>query len=105
MGPSILQTKSFTQSYNGLINVIITDCEISQAFDPQPHFTQKHPRFYKYKGLWDTGATNTVITSKVVKELGLIPTGFIDTYNANGSCVVNTYFINIKLPNGVGFHT
>ena len=52
-------------------------------------------------GVWDTGATNTAITKKVVDNLELIPSGKTLVNTAAGTTIQNTYTIDIKLPNGV----
>ena len=101
---SILNTKSFTVKYPGISNMLISECGICASYNPEIDKTP-HPDIKKYNGLWDTGATGTVITKKVVEELGLIPTGLTHSYNANGSCIVNTYLVNVALPNGVIIHT
>jgi len=51
--------------------------------------------------IWDTGATNSSITSNVVAALGLIPTGIAEVYTANGIAFQKTYTVDIGLPNGV----
>lgn len=51
--------------------------------------------------LWDTGATNTCISVEVVNNLGLIPTGKMNIKTPSGSSQVNTYLVNIILPNNV----
>ena len=57
-------------------------------------------------GIWDTGATNTIITRKVVQELNLQPSGR-ETVQAVGAgdqiheFEANTYLINVYLPNNV----
>ncbi|OJU35114.1 MAG: hypothetical protein BGN96_05125 [Bacteroidales bacterium 45-6] len=98
----ILTAQAFTVKYPRGTNVLITSCLISKAFNPNTH-PSLHPTANHYQGLWDTGATNTVITQRVVDELGLIPTGVSNSFHANGQTRVNTYLINIVLPNGVGF--
>ena len=57
--------------------------------------------FYKYKALWDTGATNCVITPKVVKELGLVPSGVSQNRHAGGMSDVNIYYVDLRLPNNI----
>jgi len=54
--------------------------------------------------LWDTGATGTCISKEIATKLGLIPTGkkFIQT--PSGRSQVNTYLINITLPNNVNIN-
>lgn len=51
--------------------------------------------------LWDTGATGTCISLDVVKELSLVPTGKKNIKTPSGSTEVNTYLINVMLPNNV----
>ena len=53
----------------------------------------------KYTGLWDTGAMGSVVSSKVAKELGLIPTGKKEAHTANGSAIQNEHLVHIQLPN------
>lgn len=51
--------------------------------------------------LFDTGATNTCISDRIVKSLDLISTGEKDTGTANGPITCNTYLVDIELPNQV----
>jgi len=79
---------------------IITECVVAEAFNPA---ILPHPKSIQYNALWDTGATNTVITKKVATELNLTPRGKITSFHADGQTDVETYYINIMLPNNVGF--
>ena len=54
-----------------------------------------------FKGIWDTGATGSVITPKVVDHLKLKPTGKKKVNTANGSDIKDTYLVNIALPSNV----
>jgi predicted aspartyl protease len=101
---SILNTSSFTVGYDRIANVLSSECGVCMSFDPKKE-TGIHPRIEKFNAIWDTGATNSVITKSVVDKLGLISTGFAKVYHANGSEVVNTYNVNIALPNNVEFHS
>ena len=51
--------------------------------------------------IWDTGATSTAITKKVVDTLGLSPTGLAKVNTANGLATQATYTIDVKLLNNV----
>jgi len=53
------------------------------------------------QAIWDTGATNTAVSSNVVGQLGLIPTGVVTAQDANNAYQTNTYLIDIGLPNGI----
>ena len=55
----------------------------------------------QYVAIWDTGATNSVITKRVVDDLNLKPISLIETHHAGGTSMANVYLVNIALPNGV----
>ena len=54
--------------------------------------------YKNFKGLWDTGATHTVISAKAVRLLRLIPVGKTRVLHAQGEDTVPTYYIYMKLP-------
>jgi len=90
---------SFTRKARGRTNVLISPVFIgdviveSKTEDPFDH--------KEYEGIWDTGATGSVITSKVVKECGLKPTGGTWVQLAGKKDFQNTYLVSIGLPNRV----
>jgi len=96
----IIPVNSFTINYPEIRPAIITECGISLPFDPQKG--GKHPPILKYNALWDTGATGTVITQKVVDELGLKPTGRTKVRGVNTEKETFKYLVNVLLPNNVG---
>ncbi len=53
------------------------------------------------KGLWDSGATRTCISSNIVNALKLIPIGKATNQTAGGTRNVNVYLVDIILPNNV----
>ena len=55
----------------------------------------------QFDAIWDTGATNSVITQAVVGACGLLSTGVGKVYHVSGSSVVETYLVNILLPNNI----
>lgn len=56
-----------------------------------------------FAAIWDTGASATAISQKVVETCGLAPTGMTMVQTAAGLEPAETYVINIGLPNNVGF--
>lgn len=52
------------------------------------------------KAVWDTGATETMITTNIVKELYLKPLGQIQVYSFYGVETTNVYLVHIGLPTG-----
>lgn len=55
------------------------------------------------KAIWDTGATASVITQRVADKLGLKPTGIVEVHTAAGKTLADVHYVNIWLPNHVGF--
>ena len=55
----------------------------------------------EFIGIWDTGATGSVITSRVVEKLGLKAIRVTEVHHAGGTSVSNVYLVNIALPNNV----
>lgn len=92
--------QAFTFKADGLVRHLKTSCGISEAYDPKLN-NGKSPVIKRYEAIWDTGATNTVISAKVAADLGLKPTGLITSYHAGGVDQVPTYLINVYLPNSV----
>jgi predicted aspartyl protease len=94
--------KAFTLKFNGNIaRTLITECGVCRAFDPLSR--AKHPEIAKFNGLWDTGATGSVISKNVVDALNLKPISKAKVFHANGESLVNVYAINLFLPNQVAF--
>jgi hypothetical protein len=86
-----------------LLNVLSNQCSVSIAFDPASGGIQ--PPFNQFDAIWDTGATNCVITQEVIDKCGLIATGVAQVHGVHGPELSETYLVNIALPNGVVFPT
>lgn len=91
--------QSFTVEYTNRVPQLLTECGVCEAYIPIPGKTA--PRVFKFKALWDTGATCTTISENVIKALGLIPIGFGDVSHAGGTRKSGLYRVNIALPNGL----
>lgn len=88
---------AFTLKSSGILNMLQTDALILSKFrNPENPYTPK-----MWRGLWDTGASRSSITQRIVDDLSLIPIGKNNVSTANGIVPVNTYFVDIGLPNGV----
>lgn len=87
---------AFTYTANGRANVLLSKVKVSANKELFSEAKEK-----EFNAIWDTGATNTAISKKVVEACGLIPTGQATSNTANGECVVNTYLIDVGLPNNV----
>lgn len=85
------------KSNNGFLNMLKTDTLVlSTVRESNKPFTPK-----LWRGLWDTGASKSSITQRIVDDLNLIPVGNANISTANGLVTVNTYFVDFGLPNGV----
>lgn len=94
----------FSSKANGLIRELKNDVFVSEAYKPEANVPP--PPREKFVCLWDTGATNTVITKKVVDTLNLPPSGrtvvrTVGQGNDFNEYEVNTYLVNLSLPNNV----
>ncbi len=60
----------------------------------------------KFMGVWDTGATMTVISQKIVDQLELKDViDEVDTHSADGPGKADAYYVDVGLPNHVGFRS
>ena len=74
---------------------------MSPAWDPKGN--DPPPPLVKFKAVWDTGATNSMITQAVIDACGLKPVSTTTVSHALGDTEdVEVFLVNIGLPNGVG---
>ena len=64
------------------------------------HVTERHG---EYKAIWDTGATNTVISQELIRALALEPIGVTLVNTSGGIRQSYTYLIHLTLENRVQF--
>ncbi len=91
---------AFTTRYNGRTRALQTKIGIFLPITQEEAQAQK-PKILEYVGIWDTGATNSVITKKVADDLNLKPINVAEVHHAAGISIANVYFVNIILPNSV----
>ena len=89
---------AFTKEEKGIIKVLKTQVEIIVDKKINPNYTKIRD---KYIAIWDTGATNTVISEKLAQELNLTPIGKASVSTAGGIIEVNKYLLGLKLPNNL----
>lgn len=90
---------NFTVQYPGLARVISSGCGLEN-----PITGADLPENYKpipFQAIWDTGATNSVITVAAAQILGLIPIAETLVHGVNSSTRKNVYAISLTLPNNV----
>lgn len=89
-----------TITFDGITNRVITEVRIFEAFDPLSPLADP-PRSVITQALWDTGATNSLITADTAQALGIPVFGSVDMQHAGGVSTTPTYLLNIGLPNNV----
>ena len=95
--------KAFSRTFPGGTDVIQTECGICQAISPNELIAgAKHPKVLNCTAIWDTGATSSAISPRVVQQLGLKPVQIGRNYTAAGPIDVLIYAVNILLPCEVG---
>lgn len=95
-----MQQRAFTTRYNGRTRVLHNTVGVCLPVTSEEAKAQQVD-VRKYLAIWDTGATHSAITKRVVDDLGLKPTGVRETRHADGKSINNTYLVNILLPNEV----
>ena len=85
---------AFTVNYRHKQRAIMTNCRVRNPFNSLD---------LKGQALWDTGATNSVVSKTLAQKLQLIPTGQRNIQGVHGSEIVNTYITDIWLPNRVTY--
>lgn len=85
----------FTVKSNGIARVLYTPIIVSSTFK------NKDAKSFKGTAIWDTGATSSVITSKIVEKCNLISISKDKVHTAGGLDLQNVYLIDIVLPNGI----
>ena len=94
-----IKTNAFNVAYTGIAPVLTSEVHIAAPFEsanPPKEADRK-----KFLAIWDTGATNSVITQKVVQECGLSPIAIVNVHTASGEALSNVYLVSIRLPNKV----
>jgi hypothetical protein len=81
---------ALTHNHKGIANCIITPVEVTNI---------SSGAIIQSRGIWDTGATNSVITKSTAEALGLIPISMATVRGVHGPKEVNVYFANITLNN------
>lgn len=90
---------ALTVNHAGKLTTVITAIGISEVFQVDGDIPR--PAIKTYSGIWDTGATGSVITKRVVDDLGLVPIGKVLVNTAGGQHSQNKYLISVNLPCGV----
>jgi predicted aspartyl protease len=96
--------KGFTSRYDhGLSLVLANEVNIAPAsLEPIGSRSLRLPvNSIKAVAIWDTGATNTAITPRIVKQLNLLPISMTRVSTAGGLIDTPVYLVDVFLPNFV----
>lgn len=86
-------------AYDRLTPVPLMDIDVAAPINPRE--PSARPLQIKTRGIWDTGATRTVITESAARSLKLVPSGRANMSHARGTEEVNSYIVSLRLPNNV----
>src|ERR1700720_3468916 len=93
--PFALPHMAFTCRYPGRSLALTSEVEIFPAFVPpaQPQGSKK------YTALYDTGATHSAVSPRVVTDLKLASIGATQVGVGGGTLTTTSHLVNIGLPN------
>ena len=95
-------TQACTVQYPERVDELATPVIVSEAYDPTADMPR--PALERFnRAIWDTGATGSVISGRVVERLGLYPISQRDISTANGTRTAGVYLIALYLLNNVVF--
>ncbi len=86
-----MNINSLTVSYTGKVSAIVSPVEISNPLH--------NGGCISTQAIWDTGATNSVITLSSAKRLGLVPITRTPVNGVHGTQDANVYFVHVVLNN------
>ena len=92
----VFDARAFTIEFDRISNTLTSSCYLSKISDPTVPSANS-----EVSALWDTGATHSCISVITAQRLGLQPVGTISAMGAHGNRQVNTYLVNLWLPNQV----
>jgi len=101
-GPGKPSIYAFTGRINKIANELKSPVQVIEAFDPTINPSQTNLRGGRYTAIWDTGATGTAISYKVVSDLGLPEISRAEVHNVDDVTEAGVYLVNLLLPNKVG---
>ncbi|MGI9089183.1 MAG: SEC-C metal-binding domain-containing protein [Chthoniobacterales bacterium] len=99
----ILTPQSFTSEGPGIQNVLLTPACVRPAFDPSTTEDHLRPVGCEVAAIWDTGATGSVISQRVVDNCALKPIGMQKVRGVHGEGVSPVYLVNLEIPPNTGF--
>ena len=99
----VSSSRAFVRGYDSLESEIVTECHISDdadgiVDDGSPSIPDGMRSF---TAVWDTGATNTLISPHVARACNLRHRGWTNFNVVNSVERARTFLVTVGLPNGV----
>ena len=95
-----VERRSFTVKASGILRQLVTPCFVSETSTIA--VSTPRPLSRRYRSLWDTGATFSMITNRVAGDLNLRADGSITLRHAGGQAEgVPIFYVNLLLYNNV----
>ena len=82
---------TFNKKYTTVVEALQTECDV---YSLDGHL------FHTDNAMWDTGATTTIISSRIVKQLNLQPYQQGGISGIGGASNTNTYLVHVLIPTG-----
>lgn len=93
---------AFTINYGQIIDSIVTECIVSKSADDNPN---KNEHSTKCLAIWDSGATSSIITRRIIEKLKLQAVGVCQVAGIHGTEYEYTYYINLMISGNMEFFT
>ena len=91
----------FTTTCRGIADRLINSVGVSSSFDPSGAIAVAEDPAKTYQALWDTGASCSCISQKVVDDLQLPVISKQSISGATGKAVKNVHIVELFLPNNL----
>lgn len=91
----------FTGRAEGIAFELVSPVQVFAATGKENSKDRIRDNSITWRALWDTGATTSLIGPHIVKERELKPIGVLEVAISGGIQRVNSFFVDIRLPNDV----
>ena len=97
-----LETRAFTKKWDTIVRALSDTVKVSEprVHGNDPDEAVDGSDIPNFQAIWDTGATGTLISSRVVDDLNLVPIRPVTIETANGETDSEVYLIELWLGNG-----
>lgn len=93
---------AFTINYGRIVESVVTECIVSNV-DVEGSYKQDDEE--RCLAIWDSGATSSIITRKIINRLKLQPVGVCQVVGIHGTEYEYTYYVDLMIPGKMTFKT